>query len=331
MAWLHFALFILQLIATALQPIDASIGVCYGGKENNLPSIKEVVSFCQEYNITRVRIYHPDPIFLQAVRGTNIELFVDITVDHIISFATSQAKADSYVRRHIQPYIGDVKFRYFSVGNEIDPWRWQFPYLVQAIENMQRSVIAIGLNDTKVSTTVRYELEKSYPPSTGVFSADRDVLMRPLVEVLRRNGAPLMVNVHPYYGYKLNQKQDPDYVFFGEGYEGIKDGKYTYLNMFDAHVDAMYAALERYEGGESVKVVVAETGWPTAGDPDGISSIENAKNFNRKLAKHVKLGTPRRPGEETETYLFELFNENLKTPVGTENYWGIFYPDKTPV
>jgi exo-beta-1,3-glucanase (GH17 family) len=43
------------------------------------------------------------------------------------------------------------------------------------------------------------------------------------------------------------------------------DGDLEYYNLFDAMVDAFVAAMVRVVQQEDVKLVVAETGWPTAG------------------------------------------------------------------
>ncbi|CAN1173420.1 Glucan endo-1,3-beta-glucosidase, partial [Linum perenne] len=319
---------------------DATLGVCYGGNGDNLPSIKEVISLYKQHNITRIRIYVPDPNILRALQGTNIEVFLDIPIDEAYPMAKSPEGADLWVKAHIKPYIndtinGNVKFRYISVGNEVDPLDPSFQLIVPAIKNLQKSLVSVGLNDTKVSTTLKYILDKVFPPSTGAFFPEDASILTPLVSVLRRNGAPFMVNVHPYHGYKeLKKNRVPhEFVFFGEGSNSsrVMDGEYEYHNIFDAYVDAVHVALERFYGGGEVRVVVSETGWPTAGEMEGLATIENAEGFNGKLAKHVTHGTPRRPEVEIETYVFEMFNENLKSPVGPENYWGIFYGDKSPI
>jgi exo-beta-1,3-glucanase (GH17 family) len=72
----------------------------------------------------------------------------------------------------------------------------------------------------------------------------------------------------------------------------------------------------------SVGVVVSETGWPSAGGQE--ASVENARTYNQNLVRHVGRGTPRRPWK-VETYLFSMFNENLKE-AGVEQNWGLFYP-----
>jgi exo-beta-1,3-glucanase (GH17 family) len=103
----------------------------------------------------------------------------------------------------------------------------------------------------------------------------------------------------------------------------VQDGEYGYQNMFDAMVDAVHAVVDRLLGvSGSVGVVVAEIGWPSAGSEE--ASVENARTYNQNLVSHVGNGTPRRPWK-VETYLFAMFNENLKE-TGVEQNWGLFYP-----
>ncbi|CAN0907897.1 Glucan endo-1,3-beta-glucosidase [Linum grandiflorum] len=320
---------LLQLLAT-FRHIDAAVGVCYGTRGDNLPSVERVISLYQKYNISLMRIYYPDPAVLRALQGTNIQLSLDIPSPNIPTLAASQASADKYICRNIKPYIRGLKLRYITVGNEVEPGQPEFELLVPAIENVQRSMYSIGLNNTKVSTCFKYNLKTAFPPSAGAFSTEYESVLRPLVKVLKANGAPYMINVYPFFAYQNDPKGvGRDFTLFLLEQPVLKDGEYMYSNLFDASVDAVYSALERYDAA-SVKVLVSETGWATVGKNNEVTNVENAWLYNNNLVKHVYKGTPKRPGEEIEAYIFEMFNENEK-PAGVESNFGLFYPDEKPL
>ena len=92
--------------------------------------------------------------------------------------------------------------------------------------------------------------------------------------------------------------------------------KRTPLLLFNAMVDAQV-------GHPNVSVVVSETGWPSTGGAVGATG-ENAMMYHNKVVAHVTSSTrtPKRSGMTIETYLFALFNENLKPAVVDQNYMG---------
>lgn len=67
-------------------------------------------------------------------------------------------------------------------------------------------------------------------------------------------------------------------------------------------------ALEELSGG-AVKIMVSESGWPTAGGT--AASVYNARTYVNNLIQAAKTGTPRRPERATETYLLLDFYVKL--------------------
>lgn len=94
-------------------------------------------------------------------------------------------------------------------------------------------------------------------------------------------------------------------------------------------VDAAYAALKKV-GGTGVEIIASETGWPTDGSTG--ATAENAQRYVNNLIQHVLsgVGTPKRPGKDIETYIFAMFNEDLK-PGGVEQHWGLYNPNLSEV
>ncbi|CAN1331024.1 Glucan endo-1,3-beta-glucosidase 13, partial [Linum perenne] len=84
----------------------------------------------------------------------------------------------------------------------------------------------------------------------------------------------------------------------------------------------------------TIKVMVTETGWPSKGSPkEKAATPDNAQIYNTNLVRHVinNTGTPAKPGEAVDTYIFSLYNENRKPGLESERNWGLFYPDQTSV
>ncbi|RID54839.1 hypothetical protein BRARA_G02129 [Brassica rapa] len=105
------------------------------------------------------------------------------------------------------------------------------------------------------------------------------------------------------------------YPTFGSNTPVVVDGDYHYTNMFDVVVDSFYSALEKLNYG-GANVYVAETGWPTRGNPP-YTSVENARTYNQGLLKKFTMGstraTLRRPNVPVVTFFFEmtLFTPNM--------------------
>ena len=85
-------------------------------------------------------------------------------------------------------------------------------------------------------------------------------------------------------------------------------------------------------GFKDIDILIAETGWPYHGDSNEVgTSVENAKAYNGNLIAHLRsmVGTPLMPGKSVETYIFALYDEDLKPGPASERSFGLFKLDLT--
>ncbi|KAL8058908.1 hypothetical protein ABFX02_03G053000 [Erythranthe guttata] len=322
---------LLVILAITLDFTDAQTGVCYGRLGDNLPSPAEVVALCNQNNIRRMRIYDPDQATLRALAGSNIELTLGVPNPDLQSIAASQSNADTWIQNNVRNHP-NVRFRYIAVGNEVSPLRGDTSryvnFVLPALRNIRAAVSSAGLgNQIRVSTSIETGvLGTSFPPADGAFRSDVNSYLRPITDFLVSTGAPLLVNVYPYFSYIGNKAQiDLQYALFNS--DGIVvPGGIRYQNLFYAIVDAVYAALEK-SGAASLEIVVSETGWPSAGGDT--TTVDFARTYNTNLVRRVRDGTPKRPGRAIETYIFGLFDENQKSPEFEKNF-GLFFPNRQP-
>ncbi|GLJ21857.1 hypothetical protein SUGI_0408700 [Cryptomeria japonica] len=313
----------------------ARVGVCYG-MSGNLPNPWEVVEMLKQHNIGKVRIFQAHHEALRALANTGIEVIVGVGNDELQIIASNQAAANGWVNDNVRAFYPATNIKYISVGNEVLHYGNErfVSFLLPAMRNIQTAVRAANLqNNVKVSTThASSVLGNSFPPSGGEFRNDLKNTLRPLLGFLAENGGPFLANVYPYFSYVGNKAQiSLDYALFKSSGPVVNDEGRQYWSLFDALVDSLIAACER-EGHGEIEVVITESGWPSAGD-DGAATVENARAYNNNLVRHVlsKEGTPRRPGRSIDTYIFAMFNENMKDGPEIERHFGLFYPDKNSV
>lgn len=305
----------------------APIGICYGRVANNLPPPSSVNDLLKSNGIKYVRLFDADPATLQTLSSTGINLMIGVP-NEILSFLASNADNASlkWLQSSVFAHIPTSQVRYFAVGNEVflkDPY--YTPYVVPAILNLYQALQTLGLSDSiKLSSPQAASvISNSYPPSSATFNPYLFSAILPLLQFLYNSHSPFMVNVYPYFSYINNENHvSLDYTLF-KSENAVRDGSLAYNNLFDASVDAFVYAMEK-AGFKGVPMVVTETGWPTSGGE--AANAENALVYNKNVVRRAmnNVGTPRRPGEGLEIYLFDLFDENDKGGEEYEKHFGIF-------
>ncbi|XP_071700300.1 putative glucan endo-1,3-beta-glucosidase GVI [Rutidosis leptorrhynchoides] len=310
--------------------VDAGgIGLNYGLLGNNLPSPPQVIELVKSRNIEKIRLFNPDHNVLEALRNSRIQVVLGTLNADIPNLANDPGFARTWVQDNIVAFATNVNFICISVGNEVqgDTLR---NYVPNAIKNLDAAVKATGYKVPVTTTIGTYLLSSSYPPSTGDFVGDNKAAMQDILSYLSNNGYPILATVYPYFPYTSQPAQISISYALGNSSEVfVRDGDKQYTALLVAMTDAIYAAMEKNNGG-SVEIIVCESGWPSKGN-GGFTSIELAQTYNQNLVTRISNhGTPRKPGSRLEVYIFAIFNENQK-PGEAEQNFGLYYPDMTEV
>ncbi|XP_010922329.1 glucan endo-1,3-beta-glucosidase isoform X1 [Elaeis guineensis] len=323
-------------LALLLSPAASlSIGVNYGTLADNLPPPTQVAAFLKERTfIDRVKLFDSNPDLIRAFAGTGISVMITAPNGDIPSLAKLPG-AQAWVAAHVAPFYPATNISLIAVGNEIMATgdRFLIAHLVPAMRSLSAALVQAGFPKIRVSTPHSLGiLSASEPPSSSRFRRGYDrAVFAPMLDFHRKTKSPFVVNPYPYFGYN---PRTLNYALFKPN-RGVFDPvtKINYTNMFDAQLDAVYTAMKKLGYGD-VEIAVGETGWPTAAEPGQAGvSVEDAATFNGNLIRNVNSGegTPLMPHRMFETYIFALFNENLKPGPIAERNWGLFRPDLTPV
>ncbi|KAF5198285.1 Glucan endo-1,3-beta-glucosidase [Thalictrum thalictroides] len=304
-----------------------STGVCYGQVANNLLSPPEAVNLIKSNGISKVRLFNADPSILQAFSGAGVELMIGVPNEILPDLASGGPDAaNQWLQNNLFAHVSADQIHYLAVGNEIF-FRDTFytPFLVPAMRNIHQALQTLNLADKiKLSSPHAASiLSSAFPPSAGAFDLYILPELHLLLQFLAETGAPLMVNVYPFFSYVNNPNDIPlNYALFNSG-PTVQDNGLVYNNLFDATIDAFVSALEK-EGFPGIPVAVTETGWPTSGGE--AARPENALAFNSNIVNRASnnIGTPKRPGVGVEVFLFDLFDENEKGGGEYEQHFGIF-------
>ncbi|KAI9082108.1 hypothetical protein K1719_035848 [Acacia pycnantha] len=308
-------LLLLLLAASASASADgnAFIGANIGTDVSDMPNPTQIVTLLKSQKIQHVRLYDADRAMLLAFANSGIQVTVSVPNDQILGIGQSNATAANWVTRNVIAHYPATNITAITVGSEVlTTLPNAAPVLVSALKFIHSALVAANLDQQiKVSTPHSSSIIiDSFPPSQAFFNRSWNPVLVPLLKFLQSTNSYLMLNVYPYYDYMQSKGVIPlDYALFRPlppNKEAVDANTLLhYTNVFDAVVDAAYFSMS-YLNFTNIPIVVTESGWPSRGTP-----------------KHPKIAV--------STYIYELFNEDLRPGPVSERNWGLFYADGAPV
>lgn len=345
--------FVLLLLAVALHPKSVSadtkaeqdrepfVGVNIGTDVSNLVSAADLVAFLQLQKITHVRLYDANAEILKALAKTKIRVIVSVPNNQLLAIGSSNATAATWIGRNVAAYYPETLITGIAVGDEVlTTIPSSAPLLMPAIESLYSALVAANLHSQiKISTPNSASvILDPFPPSQAFFNQSLSPVITQLLQFLSRTQSPLMMNLYPYYVFMQNKGVVP---LENSLFKPLTPSKEMvdpntllhYTNVLDAMIDSVYFSMKNLNATDVV-VLVSETGWPSKGDSkEPYATVDNADTYNSNLIKHVydRSGTPLHPEITSSVYIYELFNEDLRSPPVSEANWGLFYGNSTPV
>ncbi|XP_010278647.1 PREDICTED: glucan endo-1,3-beta-glucosidase 1 isoform X2 [Nelumbo nucifera] len=317
------------------------VGVNIGTDVSNLLSPTALVSFLQLQKITHIRLYDADTDILRALAHTKIRVVVGVPNNQLLAIGSSNATAAAWIDRNVVAFYPETLITGIVVGDEVfTTVPSSSPILLPAIQSLYSALVASNLHtQIKISTPHSASIILDpFPPSQAFFNQSLVPIVLPLLQFLSKTGSPLMMNLYPYYVFMQNKGVVPlDNCLFKPltpSKEMVDPNTLLhYTNVLDAMIDAAYFSMKNLNITDVV-VHVTESGWPSKGDSkEPYATMDNADTYNSNLIKHVfdRSGTPLHPEFTSSVYIYELFNEDLRSPPVSEANWGLFYGNSTPV
>ncbi|XP_010670126.2 glucan endo-1,3-beta-glucosidase 2 [Beta vulgaris subsp. vulgaris] len=332
---------LLLLALSIVSAEDAFLGVNIGTDLSDMPHPTQVVALLKSQHIRHVRLYDADKGMLVALANTGIQVAITVPNEQLLGIGQSNSTAAKWVSQYVVAHYPATNITTICVGSEVlSTIPNAAPILVNALRFIQSALVASNLErQIKVSTPLSTSvILDSFPPSQAFFNHSLLPVLVPMFKFLQSTNSYLMLNIYPYYDYMNSNGVIPlDYALFqplSANKEAVDANTLLhYTNVFDAMVDAAYFAMADLNF-TNIPIVVTESGWPSKGDakePD--ANLENANTYNSNLIKHVlnNTGTPKHPGIPVSTYIYELYNEDIKSGSTSEKNWGLFDSNGKPI
>ncbi|CAK9157963.1 unnamed protein product [Ilex paraguariensis] len=215
----------------------------------------------KDNKINKVKLFDSDNWTVKYFAGTGMEVMLGIPNSQLNRFSDDYDNAKDWkdnVTKHL--HDGGVNIKYVAVGNEPFLKSYNGSHLkttFPALKNIQKALDAAGVGD-KIKATIPQNADVydsgSQGPSAGDFRSDIRDLMIDIVQFIKDNNAPFVVNIYPFLSLYGNPDFPVEFAFFDGGAEPVNDKGTQYTNMFDANLDTLFWSLKK-AGAPNVKTI----------------------------------------------------------------------------
>ncbi|KAL3632521.1 hypothetical protein CASFOL_025505 [Castilleja foliolosa] len=312
---------------TTRKVVNGAIGVSWGRQsvQRLIPSM--VVDLILQNGVRNARVYSCQTDILEAFSGSGINLNIGI---YNVSVLLDNNTAFDWIQQKVVKNYASANIRRIFIGNYIfksgDNYRVIRSNAMTTLEAVQNALNRAGYGDVKASLTLNTQILKDNltRPSEAEFKADLVSDMNRVLNTLKPNNSPLVVQIFPAF-FVLNNNMPPIFAFpdNNDSATFIKDiNGAVYTNAFDFIYDSFLWALEKAGAGD-LEVVVDQLCWPTDGFPGG--NFSSAERFYRVILPRVvsNRGTPKWPGRPIDVFVHSLSDES-RLPIYIEPWWRHF-------
>lgn len=87
---------------------------------DNLTPPDQVVALYKSRNISKLRLFNPNPTVLKALQHSGMDVALSTLNQDLQLLATDQSYASDWVATNVAPYSSTLTFRYITAGSEVN-------------------------------------------------------------------------------------------------------------------------------------------------------------------------------------------------------------------
>lgn len=172
-----------------------SIGVSYDSKDSTLPSPKKLVELLMKHDLPHVRLLDANPIVLETLSGTGIEVAVSMKYKQTKDIGKSKSRAALWLKKNVMGFMPDTLITSIVVNHQ-GISEEAVSTLVSTMKAIYSALVDANLDKRiKVTTTLSSTLiqdASSVPPSSS--TEDLRWVLHPLLAFVSKTGSFLILN-----------------------------------------------------------------------------------------------------------------------------------------